>query len=362
MKHVWLYAYDKVNLGDDLFIRYLVTRYPNHKFYLWSDAINKRNFSDLENLTVIEQQSKSLRVFGKICGSIQARFRTWLENHSDAIVYIGGSIFIEYPNWERYVTWWKEKANSKPMYVLGANWGPYVTEAYKEGIAEAFASMRDVCFRDEYSKRQFDHISTVRYAPDILFSCKMPQCAVKEKHIFVSLIDCSSEDHCALKEYEHNYLNSMTSMLQSYLDDGCNITLASFCKQEGDEYAIFELSKQLCCSDLGDRVRTIVYNGMNSYDLLKAIAESDYVIATRFHGVVLALAAGRPVLPIVYSDKTLHTLESIGFNGSVFDLRTSEPFSYEQSKKNWIEPEEIPIDTIRKEAQNHFSLLDLIRE
>ena len=47
MKRVCLYAYDKVNLGDDLFIRTIAARYTDTKFYLWSDGVNKQNFSDV---------------------------------------------------------------------------------------------------------------------------------------------------------------------------------------------------------------------------------------------------------------------------------------------------------------------------
>ena len=44
MKKVFLYAYDKQNLGDDLFIHTICKRYPKVKFYLWSDELNKENF------------------------------------------------------------------------------------------------------------------------------------------------------------------------------------------------------------------------------------------------------------------------------------------------------------------------------
>lgn len=37
MKRIFLYAYDKVNLGDDLFIRYITNKYQNTKFYMVSD-------------------------------------------------------------------------------------------------------------------------------------------------------------------------------------------------------------------------------------------------------------------------------------------------------------------------------------
>lgn len=49
MKKVFLYAYDKINLGDDLFIENLVNRYPHVKFIMISNKENKNNFKNLLN-------------------------------------------------------------------------------------------------------------------------------------------------------------------------------------------------------------------------------------------------------------------------------------------------------------------------
>ncbi len=360
MKHVFLYAYDKVNFGDDLFIRTITGRYPDTKFYLWSDSLNQKNFADVHNLTVIDQKAKPICTIGKIWPSFPSRYRTWIEDRCDAVVYIGGSIFMEYPQWERYVMWWKAKALRNRMYVLGANWGPYSTPAYKDGIAEAFASMQDVCFRDYFSQKTFEDVPCVRYAPDILFSYPMPQCQVKEKQIFVSLIHCGGDDHAELCSYKAAYIDNMSSLLKRYLEDGCSIILASFCKHEGDDIAVSEILGNLITDDFAGRISTLSYDGTNGSALLNAISESDYVIASRFHGVILALAAGRPVLPVIYSDKTLHTLDSIGFQGGRFDLRSAEPISYEESKENWSNSNAIQMDALCAAAQKHFLKLDLM--
>ena len=44
MKKIFLYAYDHVNLGDDLFIETIVNRYPDTEFYFWTDNENKKVF------------------------------------------------------------------------------------------------------------------------------------------------------------------------------------------------------------------------------------------------------------------------------------------------------------------------------
>ena len=107
-------------------------------------------------------------------------------------------------------------------------------------------------------------------------------------------------------------------------------------------------------------ISVLSYDGTNSNDILTSISESDYVIATRFHGVILALAAGRPVLPVIYSDKTQHTLNSIGFNGRCFDLRSQKTISFAQSKENWHNPQKYHMDRIYSDAEKHFSKLDTV--
>ena len=360
MKRVCLYAYDKVNLGDDLFMRTIAARYTDTKFYLWSDGVNKQNFSDVDNLNVIDQQSRGFRALGKIRGSIPSRFRTWMESHCDAIVYIGGSIFMEYPHWERYVAWWKGKACQNQMFVLGANWGPYRTPEYKDGMAETFGYMKDICFRDQYSKNQFADILNVRYAPDILLSLPMPRCEIREKQLFVSLIDCGGDDHAELRQYQETYLEHMSTLLGQYLEDGWQVVLSSFCRHEGDEAAVSEVLHRISGRGFGDKITVLAYDGTNSTEILQSISESDYVLATRFHGVILALAAGRPVLPVIYSDKTRNTLDSIGFEGRCLDLRTREVVSFEDSKENWMNRVKIDRDSICADAEKHFSELDKV--
>ena len=132
MKKAFLYAYDRQNLGDDLFVHAITGRYPNTQFYMWSDRKNQETFSCLPNLKVIDKDSGFVHFLHKLRPSLVARYRAWLEKRCDAVVYIGGSIFMEYPNWEQLCTWWEYEAQNRPFYVLGANFGPYHTEGYRK--------------------------------------------------------------------------------------------------------------------------------------------------------------------------------------------------------------------------------------
>ena len=353
MKKVFLYAYDRQNLGDDLFVHTITQRYPDVQFYMWSDRKNKKTFADLPNLKVIDRDSRFVHALNRLRPSLVARYKAMIEGRCDAVVYIGGSIFMEYPNWEQICSWWEWTAKNRPFYVLGANFGPWHTEAYREKMAEIFAHCKDVCFRDRYSYELFWDVDTVRVAPDILFSYPMPQVPIREKQVFVSVINCAGRDESHnLDSCDARYVENMAKLLNGYLSEGCQLVLASFCKEEGDEEGICKILAAMGCEN-NPRVQVLCYDGTNAEALTRVIAESEGVVATRFHATILALAAGRPVLPIVYSDKTKYVLEDLGFDGVVYDLRREEDWWWHGGCGNQTD---LRVPTM--EAQGHFVKLD----
>ena len=360
MKKVFLYAYDKQNLGDDLFVHTIVKRYLDVQFCIWSGWENRKTFQSLPNLKVVDKDGALIRTLNWLRPSLVSRYRAWLENCCQAVVYIGGSIFMEYENWEQILTWWKYEAINRPFYIIGANFGPYKSEGYRNKLADIFQDAKDVCFRDRYSYEKFCEIPTVRCAPDILFSYPMPKVPIVEKQLFISPIDCASrgEGENSLSAYTEHYISTLSGLLKRYLRDGYRLVLASFCNAEGDDHAIEQLLSAMSLGQDDPRVKILSYDGTNVEEMTSVIAESGYVIATRFHAAILALAAGRPVFPIVYSDKTIHVLEDIGFTGKSADLRNMEPISYADSRANLDVPQMIDTVSLAEKAQKHFTILD----
>lgn len=360
MKRFFLYAYDKQNLGDDLFIHTITKRYPDVQFYIWSDRGNRKTFQALPNLKVLDKDGALSRALNWMRPSLVPRYRAWLENRCQAVVYIGGSIFMEYENWEQILSWWKYEAKNRPFYIMGANFGPYKTEGFRNKLAEIFHDAKDVCFRDRYSFEKFRDVPTVRCAPDILFSFPMPKVPVVKKQLLISPIDCASrsEGENSLSAYNEYYISTLSGLLKSYLSDGYRLIFASFCKEEGDDRAIEKILSAMSLGQDDSRVEILSYNGTNVEKMTEAIAESEYVIATRFHAAILAVAAGRPIFPIVYSDKTIHVLNDIGFQGNYADLRSMEPISYMFSRANLDSPQMIGINSLAEKAQGHFAKLD----
>lgn len=361
MKKIFLYAYDRINFGDDLFIHTICNRYPDVKFYLWSKKYNKKTFSEIKNLKVLDQDGKLITMLSKIHPSLFAKYKAYLELKCDAVVYIGGSIFIEYDNWEQILNWWDYEALNRKFYILGANFGPYKTEAYRDNLASILNNVEDICFRDKYSADLFSDVKTVRYAPDILFNYQFPIVESK-KQVFISVIDCFSRDTGLDKLFdkELQYIELLKKYINYYVENGYSIKLASFCRIEKDMESIHKIVESLDFS-VKDNIEFIDYDGTNVTKLITAIAESEFVIASRFHAAVLGFAANKPVLPVVYSDKTVNILKDLAFNGKYIDIRKLDDNSYIQPLDINLDMQLIGnIEEVKEESRLHFEKLDML--
>lgn len=355
MKKIFLYAYTKKNLGDDLFIKYIVERYPKCKFFIWG---NKRNslYAQYNNLKIIDENPKIYNFLKKIRASLAARYKNYLVTRCDALVYIGGSIFIEYDNWRMIKTWWDFMVKKIPVFVLGANFGPYKDQEYKVEMNKVFLECEDICFRDRYSQGLFKN-DKVRYAPDILFGYNMPVIKDKEKKVFVSVIDCNrkNEGINKLSDFTNQYEKFIFRQCQKYINKEYKIILSSFCQYEGDEEAADRIYQKIVAAYKDEKlVERIYYHGENQQEILKQLAASEIIIATRFHAVVLGLISQCKVLPVLYSNKTKNILKDLGINENVADIKELNI----DSEYKTIQLNEVEIKQLREKSEEHFEKLD----
>ena len=65
MKKIFLYAYDYINLGDDLFIETIANRYPDTEIYFWTNVQNQKVFEKQKNLKIIDENSTKTKMLKK---------------------------------------------------------------------------------------------------------------------------------------------------------------------------------------------------------------------------------------------------------------------------------------------------------
>jgi colanic acid/amylovoran biosynthesis protein len=336
---VFVNAYLENNLGDDLFFEILKNRYKGNKFYVMSSSVEKEK-------DVVVYKNK---FFNKIIQKFE--LKKLLANKCDIIVSIGGSIYMEPKNNANK----KFFLGNKPYYVLGSNFGPYYTDTYYKNAHKFFEGAEDVCFRDKYSHNLFSDIPVVRHAPDIIFSLntgELGKMANTKKATF-SIISC--KDKLDVK-YEEKYIEAITDMTKELISKGYEITYMSFCKNENDELAIEQILEKLD-SNTKEKIEKYYYRG-NIKEALNVLNNSDIIVGTRFHATILGILLNKAVIPIIYSDKTKHTLEDLKFEGKTVDIRQLDKYNVKELLSEENISYRLDIEKVRKEAETQFSKLD----
>jgi len=333
---IYLKSYLAENFGDDLFIKILMQRYPNHKFYAISDGFD--NYSKkYSNLKVY-----SNRFLFKLIGKF--KLEKYLANKCDLVLTLGGSMFIEnsIKDKDREFAIGKNK-----QYILGANFGPYITKEYFENARNDFEKAEDVCFREKYSYELFKDLPNVRHAPDIAFLTDVSKVKSKNsKKVVISVIDCEQRKS---KECRENYENKIIEMISFFDRLGYEITLASLCKYEGDEEAVNRIMAK--CNP------NVHFFKGNLEETLEIFADSEIVVGTRFHANIIGMLLGKTVIPVIYSKKITNILDDIGFNGVRIDIDKIENFDINELNdlsKNRVEN----LNELIKKANLHFMNLD----
>lgn len=354
IKKVYIEAVLEKNLGDDLFLNILCERYKNNAiFYTQTNTkYNKKylppNLKMCSGIVVHLINGVCTRIFKK--RKITGRF---LKNKSDVMISIGGSIFAEWGNEYEIAKHFEIYDKKTPYYIIGCNFGPYKTKNFYDFIkTNVLKNAQDVCFRDYYSFECFKDLKNVRLAPDIIFTLKniTPISPLKKRIVF-SIIDC---DFRFSPEIANNYKETMKKLIIDYINQGFEVNLMSFCKEEKDEKAIKEIIDRI---QNKSNITTYFYDG-NVNEALQNINNSDIIVASRFHANILGLKLEKKLISIAYSDKTINALKDIKYQGEIFDIRDVKKFNYENIKNKEYEAK-IDFEKISKEAEKHFYKIDM---
>ena len=316
---VFVYAFTGINVGDDLFIHKLVSSYPDIRFVLMASRPYREMFARYRNVTVYEEEGFLLRAGKKL--RIDDRIRWRISHECDYAVLIGGSIFQEYPGWENQHQWYRELFNNDRLYFLGCSWGVCRTKRYEEEMRGVFSGVRDICFRDRRSYSTFSELPNVRYAPDILFGFDWsPYAQIREKkQVLISTVNCRSEN-IGLDAHEARYHQFLGSLTEDFVARGYRVVFCAFWEGDGD-LAAARMIQAALPPRVQAQTSVVSYCGTNMEQILELIAESEYMVATRFHAMVLGLGAGKKVLPLIYHIKLRNVLEDLSFRSPYYDIR-----------------------------------------
>lgn len=350
-------AYSNFNLGDDLFIKILCERYPNIKFVLYAPKEYKKSFRKNTNLSIFPSNNIIIRGLNFLFKTLKIKtsIPLLISKKCKAIVQIGGSIFIESEGWRNKKENKKRMLNeNRPFFVLGANFGPFKDNDFYLWNKEMFRKYADICFREKHSYEMFNDLENVRMADDIVFQLNKKEFKQGENNIVISVIKPSYRKE--LTNYDDIYYNKIKDITIYFIKKGYKVTLMSFCENEGDKEAIEKIMRLIPFDYLNNNVKKYFYK-LDMEEALNIISASNFVIATRFHSMILGWVYNKPVFPIVYSDKMTNVMKDIGFTGSYTDFNNI----YELKPQQVFDSMETNlIDVLKqvKNAEKHFEKLD----
>ncbi len=356
MTQVMIYAYTANNLGDDLFIHTICTRYPNTKFLCYAPNNYQTTFNYLPNLEIIPNN----RILNKFIHAALKPFnkefylREQLAKTCEIGVYIGGSIFMEQTGWEKEAQQVQTMKNSHDsFFILGANFGPFQSRKFYQTYEKNFQGITDICFRDHQSKELFTHLP-VRQAADVVFQLKDTFSHGKPKEqILISVIYPSIRKD--LKKFDASYFKGIANISIHLINQGYDVLLMAFCQEEKDHLAMNEILS-LIPKALLHKVNTYTYQ-TNLQEAISKLSESKAIIATRFHAMILGLFFHKPVFPIIYSEKMKTVLEDIEFPNLYSTIQNIDSVTPSQVTETFYQ-EPLDIQNFIKSSDKQFDMLD----
>jgi polysaccharide pyruvyl transferase WcaK-like protein len=118
-------------------------------------------------------------------------------------------------------------------------------------------------------------------------------------------------DHDRGADIFAGYLQKVTRFLTWLLDRGHNVRILT--GETSDQHAVEELMRAVAAEGrIVPPERLVAEPILSLHDVMRQIALTDIVVATRFHNVVCALKLGRPTISIGYADKNDALLADMG--------------------------------------------------
>lgn len=355
MKRIRLYGYWNQNLGDDLMAELLLQRYPEMGFYSdsWQPVPAAPNLESAETLQRkygrINHLLNILTLYQRKDFFLNAVKRRCLAE-CICSVYIGGSIYMQDGDPEARVLREEEKLQHGPLFVIGANFGPYREERFRECFEGYFRRCGGVMFRDRASYDLFSHLGNVGYGPDVVLNLRAEP-EPSDGRVLISVIDLTHRPELAA--WQEVYEAFVARLCEACLRQGKRPVLVSFCEAQGDGRAAERILLKLVpkCRKNTD---VLCYRG-DTEEIRHAFARAERVIATRFHAMILALCYEKPVFAVCYSEKLTNVLQDLDFGQycRIPDLQT-------QDAAEVLNRCALPkgLEAYRRAAERQFSRLD----
>lgn len=366
MKRIFIYAYLVGNLGDDLMVRILCKRYQDIQFGIYAEKNYRKRFQDVPNLKVYSWEDKRASFWNKFWKKIKGTdngYWKMLLKFSDAVIHIGGSSFVQH--YDEFMPLYDSDREirrlSRKLFVIGVNFGPYTDDNYYRKYYELFEKYDGVTFRDHVSYELFKKLPNVRYAPDVVFNydAEATENIRTKKQVLFSIIELENRGgKFPISQYKDGYESFILRMAEEAAERGYDIKFLSFCEAQGDVRAVQKIIERIP-EQYRSRISSATYSG-DVKTCIHLIRESEIIIGTRFHSIILGWLLRKKVLPVIYDDKTRHVLQDVDYRPGL-ELEELEGINacelFERLETMEVIPER-KIKSLVKEAERQFWATD----
>lgn len=358
---IYVDVYLAKNLGDDLFLDILSYNFPNIDFYI--------NYYGKEYDDFFKMYKNLYKSKYPLCFKILNKLKIYdyindikrIAKKYDAYLFLGGSIFREESYWKdvyKYRIKIAEtfKESFKPVFVIGANFGPYKTMEFYNSYYKFFSLCNEVCFRDNYSKELFKSLNHIKVEKDIVFQLETSVGSSQKGIISYSIIEPEHKDN--LNEYRNDYIMEISDSIIYNFKKKRKSYLLSFCEKEGDLNICKEIYNSLPY-EIKKTVIILNYNN-NISDFIKIISNSELLVASRFHANIIGLITNIKILPFVYSEKTTQVLNDINYKGKILYINNCKG-KLINDIESVINSDSIPYKITEKDILSSIRQFDSIR-
>ena len=186
----------------------------------------------------------------------------------------------------------------------------------------------------------------------MLFSYKIDNIEKEKNSVGISVIDLEIREK--LKHKEEEYVKFLVGNIEKFLQEGKNIYVFSFCKEEDDEKAIEKVLENIKNKEERNKIKVIKYNN-NLREFLNIYKKMEYMVCQRFHSLILSCVCNQKIFVVSYSKKIDNVIEELKLGVNYIKHKNLK----ENEKLNFIEFREAKnIEKIKTEAEKQFKELD----
>lgn len=358
MKKILVDGYFVGNVGDDLFLKILIERFPDVSFTTHVDEKYLSIYENFQNLTIIPKNISYKITNYCLSARNSPYFTRKVIAGFDGYIEIGGSIFQQISDEEQVSFKRKNMLESGiPYYIIGSNFGPVLNEKFTNAYNEFFAKVQGVTFRDSASYALFANLKSTNFFPDVVFNLNSQKIKTHhENKPYITLVPINLTNREFSEEVRLNYERKMVELGQYFIEKGYLVKILVFNEYEGDRL----VAKRI--ADLFDKKSVEIVNYTNLTELLSIIKGSKNLISSRFHAMILGWVFRIPQIVLKYSGKIDAEIQDVFPNQTNFTLNSFGRLSINELISNMNTISELDLEKTKNKASGQFEKISLFLE